>query len=450
MNELLLTLAEEIRQTAVWLGQEQEPSPTNIRFRLRTLREAAAMAHLNSVEAVLADLEQQLVEPAGVELEQVLEQLSSLLVSLAEPAEAREREWMDQLAGVETELDRLGQELSHGAQRLGRLSLGSDRAALYTDPDQRAAAALALGRELRSEVERLKSWRRLAVTTADRLRDAGRTLMRELAATHRIPLDPTFARLRERVRRWGRAQGRPVSLQCRATRLDIGVRQFEALARLLEGLVEAALDDGLGDPQQRRRAGLPTVANLVISGARRGSLLELRLEDDGHGRRPDPVLDADARADLNALRARLWREGDDAPGRRLVLQLPIWYSSLEAVTLETERGEVLVPLAVVERILAEGQQPEAELAPIALERRAAADATAGGPGLVIALGSWRGWLAGRVTGPVTRVVVQRAAASDPQWAIGRVADEARVRPLLHPLAFVAPAGSWRALHPQPS
>ncbi len=465
MNELLLTLAEEIRQTLVWLGQEEEPSESSIRFRLRTLREAAAMSRMNAVEAVLANLEtkltrltepsgpaksEQTTEPSG--LEEVLGRLSSLIVSLAEPAEAQELEWVMKVGQVESDLEHLVEELGQGAERLGQLTLMSDRAVTAETDQHRTELMVELGREMRREVERIKSQRRKVEATADLLRRATRMLARELSATHRIPLDPTFARLRERVRRWGRTHAKPVSLQCRSTRLEVGIRQYEPLVRVLDSLLDHMLEaglSGLGNPQQRKEAGKATVASIVVEGNREGSLLELRFEDDGEPDRPDPHLDKQIRSDLRRLRARLWRDGQVQEGQRLVLQLPIWYSSLEALPVMTSVGEVLVPLAVVDQILGAGRQEQSDLPVIELERRTRPKAPADPDrGLVCALGSWRGLLPGRVNGPVVRVVARPAPATDPPWVIGRVIDEGQDRPLLHPLPFTTTSAGWKCLFPK--
>ncbi len=447
MKELLLTLAEEIRQTALWLGQEEEPSNSNIRFRLRTLREAASMARMNAVGDVLADLEQKLAGPQPVALEVVLAQLSDLLVTLAEPAEARELEWVAQMGSVEADLERLIQELGHCAERLDRLGASSDRAVVAQDQEQRSELCLEVGRGLRQEQAGLQTWRREASATADRLRNAGRRLMRELAATHRIPLDPTFARLRERVRRWSRANSIPVSLQSRA-RLDVSVRQYEPLVRVIEGLVEQILDHGLEDPKRRRKAGKATVANIVIGGERHGSLLQLELEDDGRTERGGPAIDDALRADLEQLRARLFVDTEAGDGQRLVLQLPMWYSSLEALPVECDIGTVLVPLSVVDRLSAGDGVAPADLPSIQLDRRSAgADRPDEAHGLVCRVGDWIGWLPGQISGPVIRVVAQPAGEQDPVWIIGRVNQDRQAGPVLHPLPFVTPPTGWRAIFP---
>jgi hypothetical protein len=455
MNELLLTLAEEIRQTMIWLGQEEEPSKSNIRFRLRTLREAASMARMNAVEAVLADLDTRLVEsdqadPATgpIGLEDVLGRLSSLLVSLAEPAEARELAWVAQVGGIEEDLRLRAEGIGNSAELLRQLTTKTDRAVLTTNEQQRAELSIELGRELRQEADRLRDHQHQLHAITEHLSNAARTLIRELTAAHRIPLDPTFARLRERVRRWARSKARPVSLQCRTTRLDVGVRQYDPLVRVLDALIDGLLESGQTDPEQRRKAGKPTVASIVISGKREGSLLELCIEDDGSADRPGPLLADRTQADLQRLRAAIWRDARIDAGLRLVLRLPIWYSSLEALPILTAVGEVLVPLSVVEQILGGGRQMTDMLPIIDLERRSRQEShESSGPGLVCAVSSWRAWLPGRVIGPVTRVVARPATQTDPTWVLGHVLDDQTERPLLHPLPFVPPKEGLNRLYP---
>jgi len=378
----------------------------------------------------------------------VLAGLSQLLVGLAEPAEARELEWVVQMGGIEADLERMIRELGHCSERIEGLSLSSDRALLATDEATRGELCLEVGRGLRQEMGRIQIWRREAASTADRFRHAGRRLVRELAATHRIPLEPTFARLRERVRRWGRANTRPVSLQSRATRLNVSVSQYEPLVRILDALVEQVLQTGLEDPKRRRKAGKATVANITIYGERHGSLLQLQIEDDGLPERNGPIIEEGLGSDLSALRARLFKDTTAEAGQRLVLQLPMWYSSLDALPVSTTLGTVLVPLSVVDRLSAgEGDEP-AGLPVIRLERRSAdSGQPKSGLGLVCRVGEWSGWLPGQISGPVVRVVAQPARPEDPTWVVGRVEQDRLTGPVLHPLPFVVPPTGWQVLFP---
>jgi hypothetical protein len=228
----------------------------------------------------------------------------------------------------------------------------------------------------------------------------------------------------------------------------VSVRQYDPLVRVLQVLVEQALAAGLEDPKSRRKAGKATVATISIDGERRGSVLELVLEDDGRPDRAGPQMDDGLRADLSALRARLFLDTASQAGQRLVLQLPMWYSSLEALPVATAIGGVLVPLSVVDRLSASDGEPPTDLPEIRLERRAAAGgASDPGQGLVCCVGDWQGWLPGRVSGPVVRVVAQPAGEADPAWVIGRVSQDRQTGPLLHPLPFMAPPEGWQAVFP---
>ncbi|MBN2493336.1 MAG: hypothetical protein JXR96_01990 [Deltaproteobacteria bacterium] len=444
-HEVLITLAEEIRQLLAWLGQQESPPEADsIRFRLLTLREAATVAGLGSVEKQLAELESKLDRKKGSPLgvEEVLERLSGLIVSLAEPAERAELEWLGQLEQAERDLDQLSRVLDHGARRLGSLGLQADSHALSPD----AEMALELGGQLRIESEQLRSCRRQAMACAARLHRVARRLGQELAVVHRVPLAPTLLRLRERCRRWGREHTKPVSLQYQCGRLEVGFRQFEPLARILEALLEQILAHGLDDPAKRRKLGKATVASIRIEGRQEASLLVLDVWDDGLQERPAPQLDKHLREDVSQLRGRIWKDLAASPGQHLVIELPVWHSSLEAIPVETEIGSLWVPLRVVERILTRSET--SDLSVLHLDRRTEASAPAD-EGLVCRIGSWQAILPGHVTGPAQRVVPSQAAMNDPPWATGRIRIDGQEQLLFHPLPFANIRDEGQRLYPEP-
>jgi hypothetical protein len=452
--EILFGLAEDLRQTLVWLGQQEaEPPWQAVRARLRTLREAATAAGLASAEAAIAKLEARYqaesateVEAEPSRLEEVLGRLLELIAQLAAPAEAEELGWYVQLNQVEIALERLAGENAGAAVGLRRA--GPVAEAMGLPPDQAAA----LDRLLREELGRLRAWNRELGEAADRLRQAGRALAVELNAAHRVPLEALFARLRERVRRYGRSLGRPASLAVGGQRLDLAARQVEPLSRALDVLLDRCLLPGLEEPSARRRAGKPTVAALRLEGCRVGSIIELELTDDGPPDRPLPPPERALTRELQQLRGRLWRAPAPEAGLRLVVQVPIWYSSFEAIPVQASVGEVLVPTAVVEQVLAGAEAPP-PVPVLSLERRRRpAEGAEPGPGLLCRIGEWRARLPGRILGAPRRVVPRPAQPEDAPWVQGWIraggSAEGSGLPLLHPLAFVTGPAGWVSLVPE--
>jgi len=447
--EILFGLAEDLRQMLGWLGQQEaEPPWQQVRQRLRTLREAATVAGLSSAEAVVASLEARFEAEApgeaGAEpsrLEEALGRLLELIAQLAAPAEAEELGWFVQLGQVEATLARVADQSTEAAA--ARRRAGPAIQALDLAPEQ----ATEIDRLQRTELGQLRTWGRELCEAADKLRQAGHALARELNAAHWVPLEPLLARLRERVRRHGRAQGRPASLALAGGRLDLAAGQLEPLSRTLDALLDRCMLSALEEPGARRRAGKATVAALRLEGRRLGSVLELSLEDDGPAGRPLPHLERGLLRDLQQLRGRLWHDGSPAAGLRLVLQVPMWYSSLEAIPLEASVGPVLVPTAVVQEVLSGTGEPPA-LPVLCLERRRReAPGEEPGPGLVCRIGAWRARLPGRILGASRRVVPRPCMPDDAPWVLGRVSEGGGL-PLLHPLPFAAGQDGWQSLYPE--
>ncbi|HSA22502.1 MAG TPA: hypothetical protein P5076_13710 [Myxococcota bacterium] len=452
--EILLGLAEDLRQTLTWLGQQEtEPPWRSVQARLRTLREAATVAGLASAEAAIAGLEARYQAEAPAEvgaepsrLEEVLGRLLELIAQLAAPAEAEELGWYVQLHQVEATLERMADENAGAAAGLRRAGPAAEVMGL---PPEQAAT---FDRLLREQLGRLRVWNRELGEAADRLRQAGRALARELNAAHRVPLEPLFARLRERVRRHGRGQGRPASLAVGGQRLDVAAGQVEPLSRALDLLLDRCLLSALEEPGARRRAGKLTGAALRLEGRRLASILEVELADDGPPDRPLPPPEHALVRALQQLRGRLWRIPAAEAGLRLVVQVPMWYSSFEAIPVEASVGEVLVPTAVVEQVLSgPGAAPPTPV--VSLERRRReVPGPDPGPGLLCRVGAWRARLPGRVLGAPRRVVPRPARSEDPAWVLGWVRAGASAEggglPLVHPLAFVTGQAGWVSLFPE--
>ena len=433
--EVMLSLADEIRQTIEWLAELEDPPADQLTQRLHTLREAASVAGLESVGSLLSDLEAEISreKDASKKIVLALDRLTGAILAMANSLENKQLEWVDRALSLEQTLNNIAAELSRGTNRLaGDAALllsaltappGDDRQPLL----QQLSGDLG---EVIAEQKILSDRLRESVAT---LRKGTRMLVGDLAGLLSIPLLPALVKLREEVRVLGRDSGKPVSLLPRCSGVEVNSRQVEPLGRVLEHLVKTALQEGIETPQQRRKAGKPTVGVLRINARPGKSLLVVRLEDDGRPARGEPKLSKKVRQDLLALRARLLKEPDGDFGQQLTLQVPQWRSTMEVLPLGTPAGEVLVPLAVVGEVFTADKQELQALPLVSLQRRAADQARKPPEsGVVFDLEGWRGVMYADLLNTHFRVVPSQPEAGDPAWVIGRVGST----PVVHPLPFM--------------
>jgi hypothetical protein len=443
--EILFSLADEIRQTIAWLGDRQDPPAAEVTSRIRTLREAATVAGLESVGSILTGLDQELAaakEPA-TRIELVLDRLSSAILGIANSIEDKQLEWVESAREIEQTLDRIDLELGRGADRLtGSLSLLETASMAHSDEDRRNLV-LRSTVVLREEIARQRRLRDRLREPIAVLRTGTRKLTGDLSGLLAVPLLPALFKLREKIRVLGRDLGKPISLHPRCSGVEVSRHQIEPLVRVLEHLANNALQEGIESPQQRRKAGKPTVGVLRITAKAGKSILEIGLEDDGRTERPEVELPRATQNDLVTLRARLLQEPGEDNGRQLTLQVPVCRSTMEVIPVDTPGGEMLVPLAVVGKVFSGNLEPHDDVPVISLQRRAA-DGEHQRPesGIVFEIGGWRGVLYAGLLNTHFRVVPSQPEAGDPPWVIGRVrsgeakTDTRKGRPVIHPLPFM--------------
>ncbi len=443
--EIMLSLADEIRQTIAWLGEQEDPPAEQVTARIRTLREAATVAGLESVGALLTGLDDELaaLEDPPARTVHILDRLSAAIIGTANSLEDRQLEWIERARGIEQAMENTCRELAQGAERLaGGVSLLESAAMATSGRARRSLIQKSIG-DLNEEISRQRRIRESLRRSIADLRAGTRQLSGDLSGLLTVPLLPTLLKLREEIRVLGRDLGKPVSLHPRCSGVELNRRQVEPLARVLDHLVKQALHDGIEDPRQRREAGKPTVGVLRITAKADKSIIEVRLNDDGRSERPDAGLPRAVQKDLASLRARLLRQSDEKHGRHLILQFPAWRGSMEVIPVGTPVGEMLIPLATVGRVFTGRDAPSGDLPVISLQRRAG-DHRSQQPdsGVVFEVAGWRGVMYAELLNTHFSVVPSQPEAGDPPWAIGRVrADEPEagrpdVRLVVHPLPFM--------------
>lgn len=447
MNELLQALSQEIRQTSRWLLKEKTPDTSSIRFRLHTLREAAATAEMKTVDLALAKIESRLEGPAPAGVEEILDQLSKLLLSLAKPILENEQLWLADLGTIENDVKALAKSMDQSSARLMMLASIAENVLMKGSENIPVEELLSISRSLRDESGEAQRRRTYALRTVKKLHRTSRALMKDFSTNSWIPLDPAFARLREKVHKWSKANTNPVALRCTANKTRVGIKQYEDIIKLLDFILDEIMKKGLDDPENRNKAGKATVAGIAIGSSMEQNLVQMEISHDGVSKRAFS-LPSDARDNLRNLRARLWMDESTDIGQRLVLQLPLFFSTVEAIKIRCDAGEIFVPVGVLHGLVRiPGDLPE-DLSRIYLDRRTSiSEKEHLSHGLIFSLGYWQGYLPCNILSPAKRIIVNSPREKDPLWVLGRTDTEKESSRVLHPLALSSTPTHWRPIFP---
>jgi chemosensory pili system protein ChpA (sensor histidine kinase/response regulator) len=101
--------------------------------------------------------------------------------------------------------------------------------------------------------------------------------------TRMLSLARLFQRFRRRVERFARDEGRPVAFEVRGEKVELDTVIVERISEPLLHLINNALHHGIESPAERRAAGKPVEASLLLSAHLRGAFVDLEVEDDGRG-----------------------------------------------------------------------------------------------------------------------------------------------------------------------
>lgn len=115
------------------------------------------------------------------------------------------------------------------------------------------------------------------------------TLQNATLSMRMVPLGMLFDRYRRTVRDLAQELGKKVELvvEGKDTELDRGVVQM--LVDPLTHLVRNAVDHGIELPEERERAGKPSLGKVILQAFQRGESIIIKLEDDGRGIDPNEV-----------------------------------------------------------------------------------------------------------------------------------------------------------------
>jgi len=98
-----------------------------------------------------------------------------------------------------------------------------------------------------------------------------------------VPVDVIFRRVPVLLRRLARQLGKDVNLVMEGKDTRIDKSMVDVLSEPLMHMVRNALDHGIETPEQRRAAGKPDTAQLILRASQQGGSLKIELIDDGRG-----------------------------------------------------------------------------------------------------------------------------------------------------------------------
>ncbi|HUU01539.1 MAG TPA: hypothetical protein VM425_08880 [Myxococcota bacterium] len=438
--EFVASLAEEINQAIDWL-QDPPENLTNqeLRLRIQTLREAARVTGMNAVESVLDGAERELSPDDPVKepalFDSLIERLCGLANSLAETLQESERNWFERIRTTGEDLGKIARGIQASTERLNASACLVEKLALEPRPTQRTRLAGVLGREIAELTAEQRSSLKGLQQTLPELQDIMHDLSREISFMHNASITPVLARLRQRVRAYSRQHGKPVSFVAHCTGVRVAAFQIKPLEKVLEQLVDDILSAGFESTGERRQTGKATVGSLNISGNQEKALTSVLIKDDGNSQRPPAVISTEIREQLGSLRARLLMIPSSVEGRQLLLQLPSWHEILDVLPVRTTVGEVLVPLDVIAEVFSAAAKPAEDLPVVSLARRSN-DEEENQAGLIFDIDGWRAVMYADVLGAHFSALQSPPQAGDPAWTTGRICEEGRSLPILHPLSFM--------------
>jgi len=108
-------------------------------------------------------------------------------------------------------------------------------------------------------------------------------LQEELVGTRLTPFSSVIARLRRVVRQTCQETGKEAELQINGAEGEMDRTQLNRIVPALEHILRNAIDHGLEQPEQRKKAKKPESGVIAINFTREGSEVVLRITDDGAG-----------------------------------------------------------------------------------------------------------------------------------------------------------------------
>jgi len=166
-------------------------------------------------------------------------------------------------------------------------------------PVRRVDGLVDLAAEVAIATGHLEQLRRAGIDGKDPRMENASLELRRLAsrvqeaamAIRLVPLASTFAMLRRFVRDQALQLGKEVVVELRGEQCELDKSVAERLFDPLKHLVRNALDHGIETPEERRLAGKPARARILLSARQEEGEMVLTVEDDGRGIHVERVRD---------------------------------------------------------------------------------------------------------------------------------------------------------------
>jgi two-component system chemotaxis sensor kinase CheA len=109
------------------------------------------------------------------------------------------------------------------------------------------------------------------------------SLQDEITKSRMVPVGQAFERFDRLVRDASHDLGKQVNFELRGTDIEVDKSVLDEIGDPVMHLLRNAIDHGIGTPAERKSAGKPPVAKLVLSAERERSAVVITVRDDGRG-----------------------------------------------------------------------------------------------------------------------------------------------------------------------
>lgn len=108
-------------------------------------------------------------------------------------------------------------------------------------------------------------------------------IQKGIMETRMVSVGPLFQRFRRVVRDISKATGKNVNLVLRGEQTELDKRMIDELGDPLTHMIRNSVDHGIESPEERRAAGKPATAEVVLNAFHRGRHICIEVRDDGKG-----------------------------------------------------------------------------------------------------------------------------------------------------------------------
>jgi two-component system chemotaxis sensor kinase CheA len=135
-------------------------------------------------------------------------------------------------------------------------------------------------------------------------------IQKEVMEARLIPVGQVFQRFHRLVRDLSRETGKPVKLDINGAEIGLDRVVLEGMVDPLVHLIRNAIDHGIEPAEERRAAGKPAEARIILSASRERSHVAIEVVDDGRGIDLDRVARTAAACGISTARAGDLTEDD--------------------------------------------------------------------------------------------------------------------------------------------